>query len=233
MMDKGQLLESIKGGLIVSCQAQKGSPMYGTDIMVAFAAAAKQGGAVGIRATEPQNIRAIKQAVHLPIIGIYKQWHQGYEVYITPTFESAKAIIESGADIIALDGTKRPRPDHQDLQEIILNIHTKFPDVPVMADCDNLESGRYAENCGADIVSTTLSGYTENTKGADKINFQLIRDMHDTLNVPIIAEGHIVDIRDAVNAYKSGAFSIVIGSAITRPEFITGNFVQAIHEYRH
>lgn len=106
ILRKSEVLASIKGGLVVSCQARKGWPMYGEDIMAAFAKAAKQGGAVAIRATEPENIRAIKKVIDLPIMGIYKQWYEGYEVYITPTFESAAAVAEAGASIIAIDGTK-------------------------------------------------------------------------------------------------------------------------------
>ncbi|MDN6580704.1 MAG: putative N-acetylmannosamine-6-phosphate 2-epimerase, partial [Tetragenococcus koreensis] len=162
-MSQNNVLEKIKGGLIVSCQARKGWPMYGTEIMVAFAKAAEQGGACGIRATEPQNIQAIKKAVDLPMIGIFKQWYTDYEVYITPTYESAAAVIEAGADIVAMDGTQRKRPNDEALKSIIERIHKNYPEILVMADCDHLESGKYAQECGADIVSTTMAGYTEAT----------------------------------------------------------------------
>lgn len=231
-MEKEELLNAIRGGLVVSCQARQGWPMYGTDIMVAFAKAAKQGGAVGIRATEPQNISAIKEAVDLPIIGIYKQWFEGYDVYITPTYDSAAAVVEAGAEIVALDGTKRRRPNGENLKDIIARIHDNYPDVLVMSDCDNLESALYAEECGTDIVSTTLSGYTEETKNQNSFNYEFVSALKNHLKVPIIAEGHISTPEELVSAYKSGADSVVVGSAITRPEIITKRFVDNLEQLK-
>lgn len=229
-MSQNNVLEKITGGLIVSCQARKGWPMYGTEIMVAFAKAAKQGGACGIRATEPQNIKAIKSEVDLPMIGIFKQWYTDYEVYITPTYESAAAIIEAGADIVAMDGTQRKRPHDETLETIIERIHKNYPGILVMADCDHFESGKYAQECGADIVSTTMAGYTEATNEQQTFNPSLVKKLKTNLSVPIIAEGHISNIEELHTAYKSGADSVVIGSAITRPEIITKKLVGSLLE---
>ncbi|AYW44745.1 N-acetylmannosamine-6-phosphate 2-epimerase [Tetragenococcus koreensis] len=229
-MSQNNVLEKIKGGLIVSCQARKGWPMYGTEIMVAFAKAAEQGGACGIRATEPQNIKAIKNEVDLPMIGIFKQWYDGYEVYITPTYESAAAIAAAGADIVAMDGTQRNRPNGEALDEIIKKIHKNYPTVLVMADCDNLENGKYAQECGADIVSTTMAGYTKSTRNQQSFNPDLVKEMKEKLTIPIIAEGHISDVEELYTAYKSGADSVVIGTAITRPEIITKKLVESLLE---
>ncbi|EOI57177.1 hypothetical protein RV02_GL001125 [Enterococcus gilvus] len=228
ILRKSEVLASIKGGLVVSCQARKGWPMYGEDIMAAFAKAAEQGGAVAIRATEPENIRAIKKVIDLPIMGIYKQWYEGYEVYITPTFESAAAVAEAGASIIAIDGTKRTRPNGEKLDEICARIHESYPEVLIMADCDTLENGKYAEMCGADIVSTTLAGYTEETKTENEFNPNLISEMKKELKVPIVAEGHIATINELIAAYEHGAYSVVVGTAITRPEIITERFVEGL-----
>ncbi len=231
-MEKEELLNAIRGGLVVSCQARQGWPMYGTDIMVAFAKAAKQGGAVGIRATEPQNISAIKKAVDLPIIGIYKQWFEGFDVYITPTYESAAAVIEAGAEIVALDGTKRIRPNGENLKEIIARIHDNYPDILVMSDCDNLESALYAEECGTDIVSTTLSGYTEETKDQNSFNYEFVSALKKSCESSNYSRGHISTPEELVSAYKSGADSVVVGSAITRPEIITKRFVDNLEQLK-
>lgn len=229
-MSQNKILDKIKGGLIVSCQAREGWPMYGTEIMVAFAKAAQQGGACGIRATEPQNIKAIKNEVSLPMIGIFKQWYQGYEVYITPTYESAVAVIEAGAEIVAMDGTKRKRPSNEALADIIEKIHKNYPNILVMADCDSLESGKYAQKCGADIVSTTMAGYTEATNKQKSFSPKLVNKLKENLSVPIIAEGHISNAEELHAAYKSGADSVVIGTAITRPEIITKKLVNSLME---
>mgnify|MGYP000986521952 CR=1 FL=1 len=228
--DTNDILERIRGGLIVSCQARKGWPMYGTDIMVAFAKAAQQGGACGIRATEPQNIRAIKEAVDLPMIGIFKQWYDGYDVYITPTYQSAVAVVEAGAEIVAMDGTKRARPNRENLCDIIYKMHINYPYILIMADCDNLDSAKYAQECGADIISTTLSGYTEATSDYSKFQSGLIKEFKAHLDVPVIAEGHISTAKDLHAAYANGADSVVIGTAITRPEIITKWFVDSLME---
>lgn len=229
-MSQSNVLEKIKGGLIVSCQARKGWPMYGTEIMVAFAKAAEQGGACGIRATEPQNILAIKKEVDLPIIGIFKQWYKGHEVYITPTYESAANVIEAGAEIVATDGTPRKRPNGETLEKIIRNIHENYSGTLVMADCDNLASAIYAQECGADIVSTTIAGYTEATKDQETFHPELVNEFKEKLKIPVIAEGHISNEEELQAAYRNGADSVVIGTAITRPEIITKKFVDSLLE---
>ncbi|WKF84163.1 N-acetylmannosamine-6-phosphate 2-epimerase [Lacticaseibacillus pantheris] len=222
-----KVMEQLHNGLIVSCQARKGWAMYGKDIMAAFADAAARGGAVGIRATEPENIAAIQKKVQLPIIGIYKQWYDGFDVYITPTFASAEAIIQAGAQIVALDGTNRLRPNNEYLPDIIQKIHDQYPEIMVMADCDNLTSAKFAVESGADIVSSTLAGYTEATKKEFRFNPTLIAELA-TLGVPVIAEGHIHTQAELRAAYDAGATSVVIGTAITRPEIITEGFVKSI-----
>ncbi|WP_285766138.1 N-acetylmannosamine-6-phosphate 2-epimerase [Peribacillus sp. SI8-4] len=230
-MDNKSILKMIKGGLIVSCQARIGWPMYGQDIMSALSKAAEMGGAVGIRATGPDNIEAIRKVTTLPILGIHKQWFDESEVYITPTYESANSIIEAGACIVALDGTQRIRPGGETLGRIIENIHREHPDILVMADCATFEEGRIAEELGADIVSTTLCGYTEETKYVDEIDYDLIRKLSAACKIPIIAEGHIHTKFHARKAMESGAFAVVVGTAITRPEIITKWFVDELKSW--
>lgn len=223
------VLNQIHRGLVVSCQARKGWAMYGSDIMAAFADAAKRGGAVGIRATEPENIQAIRNRVDLPIIGIYKQWYTGYDVYITPTLASAKAVAEAGAKIVAVDGTKRIRPQGESLTAIVSEMHQLYPDVMIMADVDSVISAQYAIDCGVDLVSSTLAGYTDETKGNSVFQPKLVHEMAQ-LGVPVIAEGHIHTHEELQSAYTAGAYSVVIGTAITRPEIITQGFVEALEK---
>lgn len=230
-MKKDDVLDYIKNGLIVSCQARKGWPMYGKEIMAAFADAAVQGGAVGIRATDPENIREIKNKVDVPIIGIYKQWIHGYDVYITPTFSSAEEIISAGADIVALDGTKRKRPYNESLESIINQIKSKYPNILIMADCDNLDSALYSKESGADILSTTLTGYTDETKNISHFDIETVSSFVNNINLPIIAEGRIYTSNDLIKAFEVGVHSAVIGSIITRPDFITSQFTKSLKEY--
>lgn len=158
------VLEKIKGKLIVSCQARVGWPMYGADIMAAFAAAAEQGGAAGIRATGVDNITRIREKVHLPIIGINKQFSDEYEVYITPTYQSAADILETGAEIIALDATPRRRPGGETPEEILRQIREHYPDALVMGEISTLEEAERIIPMGFDLISTTLSGYTRESQ---------------------------------------------------------------------
>lgn len=226
MLNK-RVMKQIHNGLIVSCQARKGWPMYGEQIMAAFALAAQQGGAAGIRATEPENIEAIKDTVDLPIIGIYKQWYNNFDVYITPTYTSAKAVVDAGAGIVALDGTSRSRPEGAQLRTIIEQMHDDYPDIMIMADCDSVESAKYSIDSGADIVSSTLAGYTDETAESKEFDPELIYQL-SKLDVPVVAEGHIHTYEQLRAAYENGAYSVVIGTAITRPEIITKGFVDAI-----
>ena len=229
-MKKSDFLKIIEGHLIVSCQARLGWPMYGEKIMAAFAEAAKLGGAVAIRANGASNIREIKNKVDLPVLGINKIWIEKESVYITPTFDSAVEIIEAGVEAIALDGTRRKRPNNEKLEDIICKIKTKYPEMIIMGDCATVEDALYSEKCGVDIVSTTLYGYTEETKGNSEINYDLIKDISSKVKIPLIAEGHVNTGEVAKKCIENGALSVVVGTAITRPEIITKNFVEEINK---
>ena len=157
--------EQVKGGLIVSCQALADEPMFGSEVMAKFALAAKQGGAKGIRANTIPDIRAIKKTVDLPVIGIIKKDYPDSEVYITPTFEEVKALIDEGVDVIALDGTRRSRPAGETLEGLVEKIRAYRKDVLLMADTSTYEEAVYAEKLGFDFAGTTLVSYTPYTKG--------------------------------------------------------------------
>jgi N-acylglucosamine-6-phosphate 2-epimerase len=221
MIDISDFIERVRGCLIVSCQALGHEPLHGSHIMARMAVAAKEGGAVAIRANSPEDIHAIKQVVNLPVIGLFKDGETG--VYITPTFRHARAVAEAGADIIALDATDRPRPDGHTLAQLIADIHDQLGK-PVLADVSTLEEGIIAEKIGADLVAPTLSGYTDYSPKLEGPDFTLIRDLVKVLHVPVIAEGRIRTPEEARAALDMGVLAVVVGSAITRPQWITAQF---------
>lgn len=219
------LIAQLRGGLIVSCQALPDEPLHGAFIMARMAVAAQQGGAIGIRANSPEDIRAIRAAVRLPLIGLYKDGNTG--VYITPTLAHARAIAEAGADIIALDATQRPRPGGEQLGDIIRAIHAELG-VLVMADVSTVEEGLAATEAGADVLSTTLSGYTPYSLQQIEPDMALIEALNAQVAVPVIAEGRFRTPEQVCKALKRGAFAVVVGAAITRPQVITNWFVEAV-----
>lgn len=201
--------------------------------MAAMAVAAEQGGAVGIRANGPGDVRAIRRATSLPIIGIYKRRDLSPDVYITPDVASARAVIRAGADIVAVDGTARPRPGGVTLAELVRAIKGTH-NVLVMADISTVEEASAAVAASADIVATTLSGYTPATAhrraGPD---LDLIRELVARVRVPVIAEGRFWTPEEVCQAISLGAHAVVVGTAITNPEAITVRFVRALQEATH
>lgn len=224
-MDHHDLIERLRGGLIVSCQALADEPLHGAHIMARMAVAARAGGAVGIRANSPADITAIKGAVDLPLIGLFKDGDTG--VYITPLLRHAVEVAQAGADIIALDATHRPRPDGSTAADVIAAIQRETGRL-VLADVSTLEEGLAAEAAGADLVAPTLSGYTPYSPQLDGPDFDLIAALAGRLRVPLIAEGRIRTPEEARTALKLGALAVVVGSAITRPQWITAQFVEGL-----
>ena len=228
---KAAVLEQLKGKLIVSCQARVGRPMYGAEIMAAFAAAAYQGGAAGIRATGADNITKIKEKVPLPIIGINKQFRDDCEVYITPTYESAREILETGIEVVAMDATPRARPGGETVGQILAQIREHYPDVLVMGEVSTIEEAKAVIPMGFDLISTTLSGYTRESIGVKSVNLELIRMICQITEIPVIAEGKIAREEEAVMALEAGAYAVVVGTSITRPEIITQRYAGALYRY--
>jgi len=222
------IIENIKGGLIVSCQALEGEPLYGSTIMQKMANAAQDGGAVGIRANSPIDIREIKKSVSLPIIGLYKKKYEDSEIYITPSIKEVEEIIEAGADIIAFDATMRKRPGGQSLVEFIYEVKRMFPDHLLMGDIATLEEGMNAFRLGLDMISTTLSGYTKKTEHIKSFNSELLTTLVKKVELPIIAEGRVHTPELAAECIRQGSHAVVVGSAITRPQEITKRFVSEI-----
>lgn len=227
-MTNEEILNKIKGGLIVSCQALKTEPLYDSYIMSKMAWAAYLGGAVGIRANTVVDIKAIKEKVDLPVIGIIKEEYPDSDVYITPTMKEIDALVEIKCEIIALDATRRVRPNGVELKDFFTEVRAKYPNQLFMADTSCFEEGELAEGLGFDLIGTTMAGYTPYTKGRTLPDLELIREYSEKLSTPIIAEGGIWSPDDLVNVYKAGAFSAVCGTAITRPMDITKRFVKAL-----
>lgn len=229
-MDNNVILDRIKGGLIVSCQALKSEPLFGSEYMAKMAWAAYLGGACGIRANTIVDILAIKKTVDLPVIGIIKEEYPDSEVYITPTMKEVDALAQIGCEIIALDATNRTRPNGKTLEEFFTEVRNKYPNQLFMADTSCFEEGRTAERLGFDLIGTTMAGYTPYTKGRALPDCELIERYSKELTKPIIAEGGIWCPDDLKNVYKAGAFSAVCGTAITRPMDITKRFIKALEE---
>lgn len=224
---KNEILNKIKGGLIVSCQALKTEPLYD---MSKMAYAAMLGGAVGIRANTIVDILAIRERVDLPIIGIIKEEYPDSDVYITPTMKEVDALVKIGCDIIATDATNRTRPDGKSFEEFFKEVRAKYPDQLFMADTSCFEEGKLAAELGFDLIGTTMAGYTPYTKGRKLPDCELIERYSKELDKPIIAEGGIWCPDDLKAVYKAGAFSAVCGTAITRPMDITRRFVKALED---
>lgn len=213
--------------MIVSCQALENEPLFGAEVMPRMALAARQSGAIGIRTNGVDDIRGIKGCVDLPVIGLIKRDIPGSEIYITPTMEEVKAIVEAGADIVALDVTDRENRLER-VSEMIA--YARQAGVAVVADISTYEEGVAAERLGADYISTTLSGYTPYSRQQEGPDLELVARLSRTVRVPVVAEGRIWNPDEAVKAMDAGAAYVVVGSAITRPQLITKRFADALRK---
>lgn len=207
-------VRALHQGLVVSCQAPVDSPLHEAEVIAAIAQASVNRGAVGVRIDTPAHVQAVRQRISDPIIGLWKQQTPGYEVYITPQFEQARAIAAAGADIIAIDATLRARPGADTLESLIARIHSEL-DKPVMADVDTLDAAIAAAQAGADLAGTTLYGYTALTQHLTPPGFDLLAQMVKHLNIPVICEGGIASPQMARRAIDLGAYAVVVGTAIT------------------
>jgi N-acylglucosamine-6-phosphate 2-epimerase len=221
--------ERLRGRLVVSCQASKGDPLDDVATLVRIATAVLRGGAGGLRAEGAERVAAFRQITELPIVGIVKSFDANGDVYITRDFQSARAVSEAGADLIALDCTARRLNEAEPWPGLIERIHAEL-DRPVLADIASVEDGVAAERAGADAVATTLYGYTAETAGARTPSWELVERIVARVKVPLVVEGHITSPGEARKAFELGAWTVVVGSAITRPETITARFVAAAAE---
>ena len=218
-------IERLRGGLIVSCQAVPPSPLRDSRIIAALAQCAELGGAAGVRVDSPDDVATVRRALSIPVIGIYKI-RDAAPVYITPTYQAAQAVARAGADIVAIQATSERTPAADPLPDLIARLHSEWG-VPVMADVATLEEGCEAAAAGADLVATTMSGYTPSSRQISGPDLDLVGELAGALQVPVVAEGRIRTPEEAA-ALRAGAWAVVVGRAITMPEAITARFVEAM-----
>lgn len=218
-------LETLRGRLIVSCQAPDGSPLRDPGIIAAIAEAATMAGAAAVRVNSAAHVAAVRERVSVPIIGLEKVVVDGVQ-WITPTADRARALVDAGADIVALDATRRPRPGLPDVDDLLPAVRDLG--ISVMADIDDVAAGRHAESLGADLVGTTLSGYTtvpQNRSGGPDL--ELVSALAGT-SARVIAEGRIKTPAELTAAFEAGAFAVVVGTSITEPMALTRRYLAAI-----
>lgn len=221
------ILEKLKGEIVVSSQAAPDEPLYKEECMLAMMQSVVNGGAGGLRVAGARDVKNAKKYFHIPVIGLTKpeklpeNWKS--VVYITPTLKEVNELIQAGADIIAFDATLRKRENT--IEEMISVIHHSKK--LAMADISTLEEGINAANLGADIISTTLAGYTEQSgEPTDGPDFELLERLVKSVSKPVILEGRIWEPKEVKKAFELGAYCVVIGSAITRPQLITKRFLE-------
>ncbi len=223
-------VEQLKGKLIVSCQALPHEPLHSSFIMGRMALAAKEGGAMGIRANTKEDIKEIQSQVDLPVIGIVKRDYEDSKVYITPTMKEIDELMEVKPEIIAVDATGALRPGGLSLDDFFRQAKEKYPEQLWMADCSTVEEALHADELGFDFIGTTMVGYTEQSRN-DKIeanDFEIIRKIVASAKHKVIAEGNINTPEKAKRVVELGVFSVVVGSIITRPQLITKSFAEAL-----
>lgn len=225
------MLERIKKKLVVSCQALENEPLHSPFIMSKMALAAVEGGASGIRANSKEDVIAIKKEVSVPVVGLVKRNYKDSDVYITATKREIDELLESGCEMIAMDATLRKRPMNETIPGLIAYIKEKNPAVLLMADIAAVEDAIEAEQAGFDCVSTTLYGYTNETKECKLYDndFDFLRKVMDAVSIPVIAEGNIYTPEMARRAMEMGAYSVIVGGAITRPQQITSRFISILN----
>lgn len=224
------LVQSLKGKLIVSVQAYPGEPLRHPETMAQMARACELGGAAAIRCQGLSDIAAIKGRCDVPVIGLWKEGHEG--VYITPTLRHAVACVNAGADVVALDATDRPRPDGRTFEETVRDLRAQC-DTLIMADCMTIEDIRRGVACGCDLVSTTLSHNKAaiDTTMNDGPDIPILRQaLEEFPGFPVICEGHVHTPADAKLVMDEGAWAVVVGTGITHPTSLTNWFKAAIEE---
>lgn len=225
-------VESIKGKLVVSCQALPHEPLHSSFIMGRMAVAAKEGGARGIRANTKEDIAEIKSLVDLPVIGIVKRDYEDSAVYITPTMKEIEELMEVKPEIIALDATGALRPGGKTLKDFFEEVKKAYPDQLFMADCSTVEEALYADELGFDFIGTTMVGYTPQSKNLkiETNDFEIIREILEKAKHPVIAEGNINTPEKVKRVIELGCYSVVVGSIITRPQLITKSFAEVLED---
>lgn len=229
---KKEILDALAGGLIVSCQVKTDDPLYSDGVVARLAQCAIWGGAKGLRLNEPANIAAVRPLTDLPIIGLWKESAPGTDVFLTPTLKHAKAVLEAGADVVAVDATDRIGPRGTRAHAIIGEIREMLGDVPILADIRNADEARHALQLGADLVAPTLYRFGDNPKSTDEPDFDELAAILESCRGlgPVVMEGKINTPEQALESLYMGAHAVVVGSAITRPHLTTLRFVSRIEK---
>lgn len=230
-MNKSQILQKLEKSLIVSVQTSEQNPLFSTEHMILLAECSAIAGCNSFRVDSPDHINAIKKAIpEALIIGIWKVQYPDSDVIITPTMKEVEALVACGVDILATDGTHRLNPEGELPYELIKRIKKRYPELVIMADIATFEEAMASQKAGADIISTTLRGYTEDTKQylSDDCDMSFIKKLHQNIDCFLIAEGKLWTREDAIKALQSGANAVVIGTAINNPKCITERYLQAI-----
>jgi N-acylglucosamine-6-phosphate 2-epimerase len=235
-MTRHQVLSTLHHAVIVSVQADQGEPLNKPECILGLAQAAILGGAKGLRLANPENIRLVKEHLpEIPVIGITKPPHPHPDpenhVYITPSLWTAETVLQAGAEIVAMDATRRPRPTDEPITEVVTRLRERFPDALLMGDIATEADAEAAVNLGFDLIGTTLSGYTAETLSKAKTgepDFDLLAALTQAYNIPVILEGRIWEPEQVTRAFELGAYAVVIGTVITRPHRVTERFVQAV-----
>ena len=230
-MTKQELFQLMKGTIIVSCQATPGEPLYDPQrtLMPYMARAAKLAGAKMIRTSSVRDIVAIKEETGLPVIGLIKREYPGYSGRITMTMREVDECMAALADIVSIDCTDTPRGDGLTAPEFLAQVKAKYPNSIIMADCATLPEAEAAFAAGADLVGSTMNGYTAATahcKGDP--NYDLVAQMSKALPCPVIAEGRVHTPEQARRMLEIGAWAVVVGGAITRPLEIANRFMAVV-----
>jgi len=223
---KKTTLSRLKNGLIVSCQPRPGSALDHANFVAALAAVAEDQGAVALRIRGVRDIRAVRRAVHIPVVGIEKINDRTSQVYITPTLASVRRVHRAGAEIIAMDATHRPRPCCQSLAAIISAAKSSL-NALFMADVATLRQGVEAARLGFDMVGTTLCGYTADTRNHRGPALDLARQLVREVDIPVILEGRVHEPDHVRKAFDVGVYAVVVGTAITDFEWLSRRFIEA------
>ncbi|MCA5892220.1 putative N-acetylmannosamine-6-phosphate 2-epimerase [Isoptericola sp. NEAU-Y5] len=220
-----RVLDAMRGRLTVSCQAYPGEPLRDPRTTAQMARAVVAGGAAAVRAQGLEDVAAVVAAVDVPVVGLWKDGEDG--VFITPTLRHAVAVAEAGAHVVAIDGTRRPRPDGRTLGETVAGLR-EAADVLVMADCGSLDDAVAAQAAGVDLLGTTLAGYSGERPRTDGPDLELVDEILAACDLPVVVEGRVHSPAHAAAALARGAFSVCVGTAITHPTTITGWFAAAL-----
>jgi N-acylglucosamine-6-phosphate 2-epimerase len=223
-------IAAMRGALIVSVQTSDQNPLHGSEHVGALARAAELGGAGAVRVDSPEHVAIVRAATDLPLMGIYTRAYPDSAVLVTPTFDSADEIVAAGAEIVSVDGTGRPRPNGEELDDLVRRIHEEL-EVPVMADVSSLEQGLAAREAGADAIGSAIEGYERAETRSP--NIELVGALAERLDCPVIAERHFTTAGQVRAAMEAGAHAVVVGSAIVDPTFTVRRFAEAVRSSRH